>query len=106
MLSTIDSSFLNYEPVRLTNNIDTNMINYNGLETKDPVQNIINSNISNCEKIELIDDLLVSRYNIIKGRMSRMLATISIGDSLLIGREKSKLKKGKRRKAFKKKKKK
>lgn len=108
MLSTIDSSFLNYEAVRLTNNIDSNMLNYSGFETKDPVQNIINSDISNCEKVELIDKLLVSKYKIIKGRMSRMLATISVGDSLLIGREESKVGKNKKkkRKALKKKKKK
>jgi len=101
MDTAIDSSFLNYQPVSRIGGIDSNMINYTKT-TKDPVQNIINnSELTNCDKIKLIDDLLVSKYNIIKGPMSKMLATISVGDPLLIGREKSK----NRRKKFKKKKK-
>ena len=67
------------------------MLNYT--RNVDPVQQILNSDISNCEKIELIDELLVSKYNILPGRMSRMLATVAVGDKMLIGREKSKDKK-------------
>ena len=72
--------------------IDTDKFNYNKPQNEiEQIKN--NSTINNFEKIDLIKDLLVSKYGIIDGNFSYYLAILTLGDKKHIKAENKRLKK-------------